>query len=143
MKVFVDTWGLRAIFDPRDSNHDAAILYRDSVRRGEADVDGFVTSDYIIDEALTMVRIRAGHREAVTALDSVLGSPFYRLVEVDSAAFQEAADMFRKHSDKEWSLTDCVSFVVMRDRAITKALTADAHFSQAGFEALLQARVAP
>ena len=45
-------------------------------------------------------------------------------------------------AEKEWSFTDCVSFEVMRDSAITKALTTDAHFSQAGFEALLQARAA-
>ena len=46
--------------------------------------------------------------------------------------------MYVSHTDKEWSLTDCISFVVMRNRGIRRALTADAHFEQAGYAALLR-----
>jgi hypothetical protein len=47
-------------------------------------------------------------------------------------------ELYHQHADKEWTLTDCTSFVVMREREITKALTADHHFEQAGFVALLK-----
>jgi hypothetical protein len=45
--------------------------------------------------------------------------------------------LFRQRADKAWGLTDCISFVVMREREIPEALTADEHFEQAGFVALL------
>ena len=47
-----------------------------------------------------------------------------------------ALELFHKHADKEWTLTDCVSFVVMRERGVGSALTGDHHFEQAGFKVL-------
>jgi hypothetical protein len=52
--------------------------------------------------------------------------------------FERGVEMFRQRPDKEWSLTDCISFVVMRDENIVDALTGDRHFEQAGFRALLK-----
>ena len=52
--------------------------------------------------------------------------------------WQKTLSLFERHSDKQWSLTDCLSFVVMRDNGITKALTGDRHFVQAGFDALFR-----
>ena len=49
-----------------------------------------------------------------------------------------ALELYHQHADKRWTLTDCTSFVVMREREITKALTADHHFEQAGFVPLLK-----
>lgn len=51
--------------------------------------------------------------------------------------FEQAMQMYRDRDDKEWSLTDCVSFVIMKDQNIGEGLTADHHFEQAGFIALL------
>lgn len=51
--------------------------------------------------------------------------------------YAQAAELYKRYSDKEWGLTDCVSFVVMRERGIQEALTADTDFRQAGFHALL------
>jgi len=52
--------------------------------------------------------------------------------------FQEALAFYERHADKQWSLADCLSFIVMRDNGITQALTGDHHFVQAGFEALIR-----
>ena len=52
--------------------------------------------------------------------------------------FDRALNFYHRHSDKEWSLTDCTSFIVMRDQGIKEALTGDKHFEQAGFVALLK-----
>ena len=65
------------------------------------------------------------------------------MVPIDDDVYRRALDLFASRSDKEWSLTDCISFVVMRDGAVTQALSTDAHFAQAGFEALLHAHVTP
>jgi hypothetical protein len=133
LRVFVDTWGLKALFDVSDRDHVAARLYRESVEKGEAGVTGFVTSDYILDEAMTLVRMDAGHKEAVDVLDSVQGSAFYEIHEVDLELFRAAADMFRNYADKEWSFTDCSSFVLMNKLGLQEAFTFDRNFEQAGF----------
>ena len=54
------------------------------------------------------------------------------------ANVQEAIELYNNRPDKSWSLTDCTSFILMRSRGITQALTADRHFEQAGFTALLK-----
>ena len=59
------------------------------------------------------------------------------IVLLSEALCAVALQLFQARADKEWGLTDCVSFVVMQERAITDALTADAHFQQAGFRSLL------
>jgi predicted nucleic acid-binding protein len=61
----------------------------------------------------------------------------YRICPITGVLFQEALDLFRSRTDKDWGLTDCVSFVLMMQEGVTEALTADLHFRQAGFSALL------
>jgi predicted nucleic acid-binding protein len=51
--------------------------------------------------------------------------------------YEKGIELYRERSDKQWSLTDCISFVVMREEGLIEALTADRHFEQAGFRALL------
>jgi hypothetical protein len=59
-------------------------------------------------------------------------------VPASSGLFAQALDLYHQHRDKEWTLTDCTSFLVMRERDITGVLTGDHHFEQAGFTALLK-----
>ncbi len=60
------------------------------------------------------------------------------ILSIDSALFERAFKLYSTRIDKEWSMTDCISFVVMQERSMTEALTADHHFEQAGFRALLR-----
>ena len=60
------------------------------------------------------------------------------IVPTTDQLWQEGIDLYQRSSDKEWSLTDCISFVVMQREGITEALTGDKHFEQAGFTALLK-----
>jgi predicted nucleic acid-binding protein len=60
------------------------------------------------------------------------------IVETSGKLFRTGVAFYSRRPDKDWSLTDCISFVVMRDRGITEALTGDHHFEQAGFKALLK-----
>jgi uncharacterized protein len=60
------------------------------------------------------------------------------LIAPDDSLFEDGIELYEQRSDKDWSLTDCISFVIMEERAISDALTADHHFEQAGFHALLK-----
>ncbi len=61
----------------------------------------------------------------------------FRVVPLTNLLLEQAVSLYRERPDKDWGLTDCVSFIVMRQSGVTDALTADAHFRQAGFRALL------
>ncbi|MCL4708412.1 hypothetical protein KJ068_24905 [bacterium] len=60
------------------------------------------------------------------------------ILSVDSELFSKAFKSYSSRIDKEWGVTDCISFVVMKDRKLKDALTSDHHFEQAGFQALLR-----
>ena len=70
-------------------------------------------------------------------LDTLFLDPAIEVVDLHRGLLDRAFDLYRSHPDKEWGLVDCSSFVAMRERGLTEALTADAHFEQAGFRALL------
>lgn len=77
------------------------------------------------------------HEKGVQLLDRLLNEVAYDVTPVTDELIHAAFDLFRSRSDKNWGLTDCVSFTIMREAGITDALTADVHFQQAGFRALL------
>lgn len=60
------------------------------------------------------------------------------IVPASSELFQHGGELHAQRPDKEWSLTDCTSFVVMKERGVEDALTSDQHFEQAGFRALIR-----
>jgi len=66
----------------------------------------------------------------------VKNDPAFRLVPATSELFERGRRLYQARSDKDWPLTDCISFVTMQDQALSEALTADRHFEQAGFKAL-------
>lgn len=81
---------------------------------------------------------RLGRREKGSQLlERLQHEEGYRLVPLSHELMQAAMALYRERTDKEWGLTDCLSFVLMDREGVTQALTADVHFRQAGFEALL------
>lgn len=88
-----------------------------------------------IGNALSKQRYRAA---AVELLASVESDPTIEVVPFSEDVYFQALELFRNRPDKEWGLTDCVSFAVMQARGLTDALTSDEHFEQAGFRALLR-----
>ena len=71
-------------------------------------------------------------------MSSIRSNPNVEVVPQTSLQFREAFDLYKNRADKEWSLTDCASFNLMKERGITEALALDVHFEQAGFVALLR-----
>lgn len=93
-----------------------------------------------IGNALAKLRFRA---ISVQFLDGLESSSTTDIVPLTEDLHRQAFDLYRQRLDKEWSLTDCLSFVVMRQRGLTEALTSDEHFEQMGFKALLRQRYSP
>lgn len=75
---------------------------------------------------------------ATDLLHSFERDPRVEIIPLDDALYQRGFELFDSRTDKAWSLTDCISFVVMREHELTNALTSDQHFEQAGFTALLR-----
>ena len=132
--VFADATYWIALFSPRDSLHATAVEASRGLHQTR-----IVTSEMILIEMLNSLakpsELRQMVVEAVTAIRS---DPNTEVVPLSGIQFRDALQHYATHADKEWGLTDCASFVLMRDRNISEALTHDHHFVQAGFQALLR-----
>ena len=95
-----------------------------------------VTTSYVIDETVTFFNSRNFHAKAVEIGERLLASRSVTVVHVDEVLFREGWNYFSQHADKRYSLTDCISFALMRQKNIKRALAFDKHFDQAGFERL-------
>jgi len=132
--TFVDTSGFYALLVQNDSMHGKAVSFLSKATRAKA---RFVTSDYILDEIVTLLKAR-GHGHLIEGfLESILASKACTIEWMDPQRFDATRQFHRKHSDKAWSFTDCFSFCMMQERKLRRALTKDAHFRQAGFDPLL------
>jgi predicted nucleic acid-binding protein len=128
--LFVDTAGWMACADASDPIHHKAVAARDSwLDRGGL----FVTSDYVVDETLTLLRIRLGINAAEAWWRQVDGSSRVRWEYISLARADKARGLFFRYRDKDFSFTNCTSFVLMRELRLREALTTDRHFLQAGF----------
>jgi predicted nucleic acid-binding protein len=97
-----------------------------------------VTTEWILAEVADALR-HPRHRETVAQFYDVLtDDPTVTIIPATHDLFREGMFLYRFRRDKNWPLTDCISFVVMEDEGIREALTADHHFEQAGFTALLK-----
>lgn len=129
--VFADTFYFLALLNERDPAHARAV----AASRAAGLV--LVTTEFVLLEIADAL-CKPGQREEVLALWSVVqNDPAFRLVAATSELIEQARRLYRERLDKEWPLTDCVSFVVMQEQGLSEALTGDHHFVQAGFKALL------
>jgi predicted nucleic acid-binding protein len=134
--VFMDSAGFLALWDAGDQHHLSAVkLQEELVRKRRR----FLTTEYVVDETITLLLVRHSHGAAVDFLDTIERTETLRLEWVGPDRFHDAGTLFRKHADKEWSFTDCVSFATMRELRVREAFTTDHHFKQAGFIPLLKA----
>jgi predicted nucleic acid-binding protein len=131
-EIFADSFFFIALLTPSDQHHAAAV---EAASRLAAPL---VTTEPVLIELADALSAPT-HRSRVAAFCAgLVDDPGIRIVPLDSALFGRALDLYSRRADKEWSLTDCLSFVVMSDRGITEAMTGDHHFVQAGFVALLR-----
>lgn len=128
--VFVDTSAFLAIKNRRDALHNDAVTIKG--RLLDAGV-WLLTTDYVLDESYTIIRLRAGHRVAVEFGEELRASRLVRIEYLTPDAIEEALTIFKRFKDKEFSFTDCTSFILMRRLGLREALAFDGHFTQAGF----------
>jgi uncharacterized protein len=137
MAVFVDSAFLYALVDRRDSAHRPAV---ECLRSLVLDQRPLISTDYVLAEAFTLAKSRAGSLAALRLMDRLEATVLVGMEWIGPDRFAAAKAFFRKHSDHEYSFTDCTSFIVMRELNLTEALTTDSHFVEAGFLALLRAK---
>lgn len=128
---FLDTGYLIALEAADDQYHAIALQHWRSLLPS---LPQFITTAYVFDEVVTFFNSRQRHAKAVEIGNRLINSPSIQLLQVDEIVFYEAWRYFEQHHDKLYSLTDCISFVVMKQLDIQTAFTFDRHFTQAGFE---------
>ena len=134
-EVFLDTAYAIALSATTDLFHERAIRLADQLEIAEIRL---VTTRAVILEIGNALSKQRYRHAAIQLLNSLETDSHVEIVPLSEQIFRKAFQLYRERSDKEWGLTDCVSFVVMHDRGITEALTTDEHFQQAGFQALLK-----
>ena len=129
--TFVDTSYILALVNTADVHHVRAAAASRQVE------PPFLTTEAVLTEignALSRARWRA---LGYATVQDLRADPNIEVVPVDAALFERALTLYGERMDKEWGLTDCISFVVMQERDLTQALPTDSHFAQAGFTTLL------
>jgi len=132
--VLVDTAAWIALVNTRDELHDRAKQTMAELRRSTV---ALVTTDFVLLEVANAFCTSAWRSKAIKLIEGLRSLPNLQIIEADSSLLLDGWQLYCDRLDKEWSLTDCVSFAVMEKAQIRQAFTSDHHFEQAGFEKLL------
>jgi uncharacterized protein len=130
--LFADSYYFLAILNKSDPGHFKAVVISRQPGRP------IVTSAWILTELADALSASHKRSNFVTLLDRLRTSPAWTIVPPDEDSFERGVRLYAGRADKDWSLTDCISFTLMDKFGVTEALTADVHFEQAGFRALLR-----
>ena len=131
--VFLDTGFLIALELSNDQHHAAAT---DCWRELTRSLPPLVTTSFVLDEVITFFNSRGRHAKAVEIGQRLISTPSVQVIHVDEVLFRSGLEFLARHADKRFSLTDCISFVTMREMRMHEALAFGAHFEQAGFTRL-------
>jgi uncharacterized protein len=124
--IFVDTGAWYALAIPSDVDHERAKEFL------AASTQPLVTSDYVIDELLTLFVVRGQKSQGMEWRHDVLENGGTHLIRVSEADFANALHIYDEFADKSWSFTDCISYVLMQRLNIAQAFSFDQHFHQFG-----------
>ncbi len=130
--TFIDTSHIIALIRADDEYHELANF------AGDVLTGKMVTTEAVLIEFGNSLSKAKYKQLAVDTIADLRNDPNIEIAPLDSSLIERALAVFGSHHDKDWSLTDCVSFVVMQERGLVEALTTDHHFEQAGFRAILR-----
>jgi predicted nucleic acid-binding protein len=131
MRLFVDTSAWLALNDKNDQHHGEAVSRSARIKQQKIQL---VTSEYVFDESITIIRYRVSHRAAVIFGDALMSSTIVSIEGITDEERLKAWALFKKYGDKELSFTDCTSFELMMKLRLQKAFAFDNHFTQIGFQ---------
>lgn len=130
--TFADSFYFLALLNRNDQAHARAVL-------AGSELHGrLVTTDFVLLEVGDSYSAPEDRPAFLEMVDELKASPRVTVKKASAALFNAGLQLFRQRPDKEWSLTDCTSFIVMKRQGITEALTGDRHFEQAGFVRLFR-----
>jgi len=124
-EVFLDTAYAIALSSPTDLFHQRAVQLADELKSAGTRL---VTTRAILLEIGNALSRQRYRRAAAMLLDSLEADPRVEIIPLSEQLYTRVSQLYRERPDKEWALTDCVSFVVMEDSGINEALTTDEHF---------------
>ena len=133
-ELFVDTSFFIALVNNGDNHHQQALTLQSQLSQQRIRK---ITSEYVLFElgnGLSRLRFRSLAQQII---ELTRRDHSFEIVPASAILFEQTLDLFYQRPDKEWGLTDCASFVIMRQKGLISALTADHHFKQAGFQTLL------
>lgn len=131
-RIFADTFFFLAVLNSADPAHSKARRYYGK--------SGFryLTTAWVLTEVADGMSAAAIRNRFLELRESLLDDPTFEVIPADEELWERGLKLYASRSDKDWSLTDCISFVVMQERGLKEALTGDHHFEQAGFKVLLK-----
>ena len=131
--VFVDTWAWYALADTRDREHRLAQSANEQLLdQGHT----FVTTNFVLDETITLIRYHIHHAAAVRfwqAVQNLMDTGLLKVVRISESHEAAAWAIFEQYDDQALSYTDCTSFAVMRELGLSHVFSADHHFVILGF----------
>ena len=130
--IFADTFYYLALLSQDDAAHGAAVELSRKLRCP------IVTTAWVMTEVADGLAKTSRRKLFADLLRQLRSDPHVVVTEMGRELFDRGVDLYSNRADKEWSLTDCISFVVMDDHRLSEVLTADHHFVQAGFKILLK-----
>jgi uncharacterized protein len=131
-EIFADSFYFLALQNRNDLAHEIAV---EASMKIAAPI---VVTEWVLTEVADAFSSPTARIKFISAFDDIVSDRNFKIVESSTKLFQRGMTLYRNRPDKDWSLTDCISFVVMKERKIKDALTGDRHFEQAGFRALLK-----
>lgn len=135
--IFADTSGLADLVDSKQLEHPLA---RSIYHQAREQRRKLVTTNYILTELVALLTspLHIPRPTIITSIQRFRASQHVEIVYIDAEIDEQAWQLLANRPDKDWSLVDCTSFIVMQQRGIVEALTTDHHFEQAGFLRLLR-----
>lgn len=130
--VFADTFYFIALLSKQDEHHDKAVAWTKTY------TGKLLTTEWVLLELADSLASSKRRLVFGETRRRLLADKNYGVVALGMPQHERGIEMYESRPDKEWSLTDCVSFVTMKEEGIREALTGDHHFEQAGFVALLK-----
>ena len=132
-KIFVDTSAWVGLFGKNDKYHLKAVKIFKSIQKTSGVL---YTSDYVIDETVTTIRMNSNHAQSIFAMDAILNSRMTAIIHVSPDYFSKSTQLYKKYEEQRFSFTDISSFVICQHLHISNVFSFDAHFRIAGFNLL-------